>query len=118
MKTGTDLINEAKTRIREITPRDAKALRASDPGVVFLDVREPAEYGLGHVPNSVFIPRGTLEGKVEAAIPRDANVVIYCAGGNRSALAADTMQQMGYTNVTSMIDGWRGWVGVGGEVEG
>lgn len=118
MKTGTDLINEAKSRIREITPRDAKALRASDPGVVFLDVREPGEYGLGHIPNSVFIPRGTLEGKVEAAIPRDAHVVIYCAGGNRSALAADTMQQMGYTNVESMIDGWRGWVGVGGEVEG
>lgn len=118
MKSGADLINDAKSRITEISPRDAKALRAQDPSVVFLDVREPNEYGLGHVPNAVFIPRGTLETKVEAVVPRDARVVIYCAGGNRSALAADTMQQMGYSNVSSMADGWRGWVGVGGEVEG
>ena len=64
------------------------------------------------------IARGTMETKVEALIPRDASVVIYCASGNRSAFAADTMQQMGYTNVASMSEGWSGWVAADGTVEG
>lgn len=114
-KTGTDLINEAKGRIREVTPTDALSLVGGD--TIFLDVREPNEWNLGRVPGAIFIPRGQLEGKVEAAIDREKPVVIYCAGGNRSALAADTMQLMGYRNVSSMIDGFKGWVDAGGEIE-
>ena len=114
-KSGTDLINDAKTRIREV--RAADAVANPDPGVVYFDCREPNEYALGHIPGAVFIPRGNLETKVEAAIPRDKKILIYCATGNRSALAADTMQQMGYTDVASMADGFRGWVDAGGEVE-
>ena len=117
-KSGTDLINEAKTRIREISPRDVKSLQERKEKAVYLDVREPNEWNLGHIPGAVHIPRGTLETKVEQAIPRDARVVIYCAGGNRSALAADTLQQMGYANVESMAGGWRDWVAEGGAVEG
>ncbi len=63
------------------------------------------------------ISRGQLEGKVEGAVDRSAEVVIYCAGGSRSALAADTLQQMGYKNVTSLAGGFRGWAEAGGEIE-
>lgn len=114
-KSGTDLINDAKTRIREV--RAADAVANPDPAVVYFDCREPNEYALGHIPGAVFIPRGNLETKVEAAIPRDKKILIYCATGNRSALAADTMQEMGYTDVASMADGFRGWVDAGGDVE-
>ena len=117
-KSGTDLIAEAKKRVSEITPREAIAERRAGGDVVFLDVREPNEFNLGHIPGSLFIPRGTLETQVEQRIPRDRRVVIYCASGNRSALAADTLQQMGYANVASLSEGWRGWVGAGGDVEG
>jgi rhodanese-related sulfurtransferase len=114
-KSGYDLINEAKGRIREIDARDAVA--NPDPDVVYFDCREPNEYALGHIPGAVFLPRGNLETKVEAVIPRDRKVLIYCATGNRSALAADTMQQMGYKDVASMAGGFRGWVEAGGAVE-
>ena len=114
-KSGVDLIDEAKSRIREVSARDA--VRNPEPGVIYFDCREPNEYALGHIPGAVFIPRGNLETKIEAAIPRDGKVLIYCASGNRSALAADTMQQMGYKDVASMSGGFRGWVEAGGEVE-
>ncbi len=117
-KSGTDLINEAKQRIREVTPQQAQEMRSRGEDVVFLDVREPNEWNLGRIPGAVFLPRGTLETKIEQMVRRDRKVVIYCAGGNRSALAADTMQQMGYGDVASMSGGWRGWVGSGGDVEG
>lgn len=114
-KSGVDLINEAKAKIREVSARDAVA--NPEPGTIYFDCREPNEYALGHIPGAVFIPRGNLETKVEAVIPRDTKVVIYCATGNRSALAADTMQQMGYKDVASMSGGFRDWVNAGGEVE-
>ena len=114
-KSGTDLINESKSRIREIAAADA--VKNPEPGTVYFDCREPNEYALGHIPGAVFIPRGNLETKIEAAISRDKKILIYCASGNRSALAADTMQQMGYTDVASMSGGFRGWVDAGGEVE-
>ena len=117
-KTATDLINEAKSRIREVTPKEAREMRARGESAVFLDVREPNEWNLGHLPGAMHIPRGTLETKVEAAIPRDRKVVIYCASGNRSALAADTLQQMGYGDVVSMSGGFTGWAHSGGDVEG
>ena len=117
-KSGMDLINDAKTRIREVTPADVREMRARGESAVYLDVREPNEWNLGHLPGAMHIPRGTLETKVEAVVPRDRKVVIYCAGGNRSALAADTLQQMGYTDVVSMSGGFTGWAQSGGDVEG
>jgi rhodanese-related sulfurtransferase len=117
-KSGTDLINEAKTRIREVTPDQVRQMQQRNEDAIYLDVREPNEWNLGHLPKAMHIPRGTLETKVEAAIPRDRKVIIYCAGGNRSALAADTLQQMGYSDVASMSGGFRGWAQSGGEVEG
>ena len=117
-KSGMDLINEAKTRIREVTPAQVKEMRARGENAVYLDVREPNEWNLGHLPGAMHIPRGTLETKVEAVLPRDRRIVIYCAGGNRSALAADTLQQMGYQDVVSMSGGFTGWAQSGGDVEG
>ncbi|HET8771378.1 MAG TPA: rhodanese-like domain-containing protein [Gemmatimonadaceae bacterium] len=117
-KSGTDLINEAKQRIREVSAADVKRALDSGKKPVLLDVREPNETNLGRIPGAIVIPRGTMEGKIEAAVPRDAELVVYCAGGNRSALAADTLQQMGYTNVASMAGGWGAWVSAGGPVEG
>ena len=116
-KTGTDLVNEAKERIREVTPREVLAMQQRNDTVVYLDVREPNEWNLGRLPNAMHIPRGNLESNIEARVGRDETVVIYCARGNRSALAADTLQQMGYENVSSMAEGFGGWIAIEGPVE-
>ena len=117
-KTGSDLVEEARTRIREISAADVKAMIARGDKAVYLDVREPNEWNLGHLPKAVHLPRGNLESKVEALVPRDATVIVYCARANRSALAADTMQVMGYTNVASLAGGWADWMSVDGPIEG
>ena len=117
-KSAAELVADAKTRINEVTPTEAMQMHAADPGIIYLDVREPMEWNLGRIPGALFIPRGNLETRVEATIPRDKKVIIYCAHGNRSALAADTMQEMGYTDVASMSQGFVGWVDAGGEVDG
>lgn len=114
-KSGTDLIDDAKTRIREVTPKETMSDTSSN--LVILDVRERNEWNLGHLPNAIHIPRGSMETKIEALIPRDKHVIVYCQSGNRSALAADTLQQMGYGDVASMSGGIRGWVDDGGEVD-
>ncbi|MFL5577791.1 MAG: rhodanese-like domain-containing protein [Gemmatimonadaceae bacterium] len=117
-KTATDLVNEAKSRIKEVTPEDVRAMQERGDDVVYIDVREPQEWNLGHLPRAIHIPRGTLESAIEARVPREQKVVLYCASGNRSAFAADTLQQMGYGDVASMSRGFRGWAESGGEVEG
>ena len=118
MKSGTDLINEAKSRITEVTTADVVARQQRGEAPVLLDVREPNETALGRAKGALVIPRGTIEGAIEARVPRDQPIVIYCASGNRSALAADTLQQMGYENVASLRGGFRAWATEGGEVEG
>ena len=115
IKSGADLINEAKARIREVTPKEVMA--DTNPNLVLLDVRERNEWNLGHLPNAIHIPRGSMETKVEALIPRDKHVVIYCQSGNRSAFAAETLQEMGYEDVASMSGGIREWADIGGEVD-
>lgn len=116
-KTGQELFTEAKARVKQISAADAAKRRANGEPVVFLDVRDAQEANLGKIPGAVHVSRGTLEGKIESLVPRDADVIIYCASGNRSALAAETMQQMGYGKVASMAGGFRAWADNGGEVE-
>jgi phage shock protein E len=116
-KTYRDLVAEAKTRIKEISPADSLALHTSDPQALFIDIREPNEWNLGYIPRALHMERGNLESKIES-VPRDSRIVLYCASGNRTALAADTLQQMGYSNVESLAGGFRGWVEAGGDVEG
>ncbi|HUQ48823.1 MAG TPA: rhodanese-like domain-containing protein [Gemmatimonadaceae bacterium] len=115
IKSGADLIGEAKARIKEVTPKEVMA--DTNPNLVLLDVRERSEWNLGHLLNAIHIPRGSMETKVEALIPRDKHVVIYCQSGNRSAFAADTLQQMGYEDVASMAYGIQGWANDGGEID-
>lgn len=117
-KTYPELLSETKARIKEISARESLDLWRSDPSTVFLDVREPNEWNLGRIPRALFLPRGNLESRIESMVPRDAKIVIYCARGNRSAFAAETLEEMGYSDVRSMAEGWAGWVGAGGDVEG
>src|SRR6476661_8190946 len=116
-KTGQQLLDEARARVREVSARDAITQRTANPDVVFLDVREQPEVNLGTIPGAVHLARGSMETKIEALIPRDKRVIIYCANGNRSAFAADTLQQMGYSQVESMAGGFRDWVSLGGDVD-
>ena len=116
-KTGQQLLDEARARVKEISARDALALQRDEPNTIFLDIREQPEVNLGKIPRAVHLARGSMETKIEALVPRDTRVIIYCANGNRSAFAADTLQQMGYRDVASMAGGFRDWVTIGGEVE-
>ena len=109
MPTPRDLLNEAKESIREVDQADAQALLEGG-GVTFLDVREPDEYEQGALPDAVHLPRGHLEFQVEGKLPdKAAPIVVYCAGGVRSAFAAKTMGDLGYTDVQSMIGGFNKW---------
>jgi rhodanese-related sulfurtransferase len=117
MKTAAELIAEAKARISEVTPEQVLERQQRGERITLLDVRDLHEVNLGKIPGTLHISRGNLETKIEALIPRDAHVVIYCATGRRSVFAADTLQQMGYQNVASMATGFRGWCEAGGDVE-
>jgi len=114
---GMQRAREAKTRIKEIEPRGAMHRLATGDDVIFLDVREPHEWNLFHIPGALHVPLGEVENRVQEVVPRDRDVIVYCGGGNRSAIAADTMQELGYARVASMSEGVRGWVNAGGAVE-
>jgi rhodanese-related sulfurtransferase len=117
MKTAAQMIAEAKRKIKEVSPEEVQAMQARGEPVTLLDCRDLGEVNLGKIPGATHISRGTLETKIEAVVPRDAQLVIYCASGNRSALAAASLQEMGYEHVSSMANGFRGWVESGGRVE-
>ena len=117
MKTGAQLVAEAKARIKEVSAEDVMERQQRGEKITLLDVRDLQEVNLGKIPGTLHISRGNLETKVEAQIPRDAHVVIYCASGNRSAFAAETLEQMGYKDVASMAGGFRAWCEAGGDVE-
>ena len=116
-KSYEQRVAEAKTRIREVTPEEAVAMHRRGEDAVFLDVREPQEWNLFRIPGAVHVPLGRLDAGVTAAVPRDRRVVVYCARGNRSALAADAMQDMGYADVASLAAGITGWAHAGGDVD-
>ena len=114
MKTAHDLVSAAKARITEI-PLDqaAQAVREAD---VVLDVREADEYAAGHLPGAVLAPRGLLEFKLSSSPElgaRDLDVVLYCKGSGRAALAAAVMHDMGYTHVRSIVGGFDAWAAAG-----
>ena len=116
MKTAHDLYCEARARVRQISAKEALELHAAGRAT-FVDVRDLNEVNLGMIAGAIHLDRGRLESKVEAAISRDTPIVLYCAAGNRSALAAETLREMGYTNVCSLDSGFRGWVEAGGEIQ-
>ncbi len=107
MSTPRDLLNAAKAEIKEIDPNDVAARLDQ---FTLLDVREPEEYEQGAVPGAVHLPRGNLEFSVEGRLPdKKAPIAVYCAGGVRSAFATKTLQDLGYTNVVSIIGGFNKW---------
>lgn len=116
MKTAQQLIAEAKAAISEVTPGEVQMALARGEPIVLIDVREQHEWNLGHAEPAMYIGRGVLESQIEARVPRDARVVLMCASGNRSALAARTLQEMGYASAASMAGGFRDWVASGGAV--
>lgn len=112
------LVDDARGRVRECTVDDVK--RRLDAGETFalVDVREESEYAAGHLPGAVHMSKGVIERDIETKVPdASAPMVLYCGGGYRSVLAADNLRKMGYTNVTSMDGGWRGWTQKGYPVE-
>ena len=112
------IVEDAKTRVRECTVEDVR--KRLDRGERFhlVDVREESEWAAGHLPGTTHLGKGVIERDVEQAIPDTAApIVLYCGGGFRSALAADNLQKMGYTNVISMDGGFRGWKEAGLPVE-
>jgi sulfur-carrier protein adenylyltransferase/sulfurtransferase len=115
--TGADYIRQVKQQIEEIDPSDVRPL--VNNGVAIVDVRETDEWDMGHLPGAKHVPRGHLESRIEGAVPdRDARVILYCASGNRSALAAKTLRdELGYANVESMTGGITLWKDRGYEVD-
>ncbi len=108
-KSYSDLLREARAKVREVTAADVDALRARG-GLTVVDVREDSEREQGYMPGSVHISKSYIEGQIEAAIPdRNQPVVLYCAGGVRSLFAAATLQELGYADVASMAGGFQAW---------
>jgi len=108
------LVNEAKKQVRETNVADVKRRMDSGEKFLLVDVREDNEWEKGHVPGAVHMGRGVIERDIETQVPEtSAKMILYCGGGFRSALVADNLQKMGYTNVESMDGGWRGWVAAG-----
>ncbi len=112
------LVNDAKTRIREVTVEGARARMSANDGVRLIDVREDNEWDAGRAAGSTHLGKGIIERDIEEKVPDKASeVILYCGGGFRSALTADVLQGMGYTNVFSMAGGWKAWKDSGAPVD-
>lgn len=112
------LVEDARSRVREISVEDAAARVRSSDDVRFFDVREDHEWAEGHAAGAEHLGRGIIERDIERLVPDKATEIIaYCGGGYRSALVCDNLQRMGYTNVHSMWGGWKAWKDAGFPVE-
>jgi len=108
------IVNDAKKRIKETNVADMKGRMDAGEKIVLVDVREESEWAQGHLPGAIHLGKGIIERDIEQRVPdTKAKIVLYCGGGFRSALTADNLQKMGYTNVESMDGGWKGWIGAG-----
>jgi rhodanese-related sulfurtransferase len=113
-----DLVNDAKSRVREINIDQYQQMKQAGEEHVLVDVREDSEWNAGHAAGSVHLGKGVIERDIEAQIPdHDKKLVLYCGGGFRSALAADNLQKMGYKNAISLDGGWRAYQASGLPVE-
>ena len=102
------LVNDAKTRVKEIDIDAYRKLRASAAPHLLIDTREESEWAAGHVAGAIHLSKGIIERDIETRVPdHAATLVLYCGGGFRSALVADNLQKMGYTNAISLDGGWR-----------
>ncbi len=112
------LVNDAKSRIREVTVAETRERMRANNGIRLIDVREDREWEAAHAAGAEHLGKGIIERDIEAQVPdKGAELILYCGGGFRSALAADVLQQMGYTNVYSMAGGWKAWQESGSPVD-
>ena len=108
------LVSDAKKRVKEENFRETKKRLDAGDKMILIDTREDSEWARGHIPGAIHLGRGVIEREIEKTVPdKDAPIVLYCGGGYRSALAAESLQKMGYRNVVSMDGGWRGWTEAG-----
>jgi len=112
------LVDDAKSRIREVSVAETQARLKQNPQAKLIDVREDNEFAAAHATPATHLGKGIIERDIETQVPeKDAELILYCGGGYRSALVADVLQKMGYTNVWSMAGGWKAWQEAGAEVE-
>jgi rhodanese-related sulfurtransferase len=112
-----NLVNDAKSRIREVTVAETQRRMRQNQDAKLIDVREDHEWETAHAAGAIHLGKGIIERDIETAVPeKNAELILYCGGGYRSALAADALQRMGYTNVFSMTGGWKAWKESGAEI--
>jgi len=112
------VVDDAKSRIKEVTVADTRDRLAANPNAKLIDVREDNEWDEAHAKGAIHLGKGIIERDIEATVPdKSTETILYCGGGYRSALAADVLQTMGYTNVWSMAGGWKAWKESGAPVE-
>jgi len=113
-----DLVNDAKSRIREVTVAETQQRIHENKDVKLIDVREDNEWDKAHAAGAIHLGKGIIERDIETTVPdKNTQLILYCGGGYRSALAADALQRMGYTNAFSMAGGWKAWKDSGGQTE-
>ena len=113
-----NLVNDAKSRVREVSVAETQQRMRENNEAKLIDVREDNEWNQAHAAGAIHLGKGIIERDIETAVPeKDAELILYCGGGYRSALAADSLQKMGYTNVFSMAGGWKAWKDSGGEIQ-
>ncbi len=112
------LVNESKARVKQIDIQGYRKIRGDGEKHLLVDIREDTEWAAGHAAGAVHMGKGVIERDIETKVPdKSTKLVLYCGGGYRSALAADALQQMGYTDVISLDGGWRAWQQAGLPVE-
>ena len=112
------LVDDAKSRVREVSVADTQQRMRENSEAKLIDVREDKEWDAAHAAGAVHLGKGIIERDIETTVPdKNTELILYCGGGYRSALAADALQRMGYTNVFSMAGGWKAWNESGGKVE-
>ena len=108
------LVNDAKAHVKQTTPEEVKARIDRGEKIVLTDIREDREWDVGHITGAVHMGKGIIERDIESSVPdKETEIILYCGGGFRSALAAENLQKMGYSNVVSMDGGWRRWKELG-----
>jgi rhodanese-related sulfurtransferase len=113
-----DLVNDAKSRIREVTVAETQQRIRENKDVKLIDVREDNEWDKAHAAGAIHLGKGIIERDIETTVPdKNTQLILYCGGGYRSALAAEALQRMGYTNAFSMAGGWKAWKDSGGQTE-